>query len=289
MLGIDNKSGPVSRPSNWTALTGNLTQKKSISADGLAYSSVRLVDRACWGRKQMGRRVPASCFDRRFGLSAGVDSYVCRGQRALVASVLFLCLLAAAARADPDPNIQEVKEPEIVSRAAWGALPAKTELLHEQKPAEIILHHTGSVQQPKVPLEAKLRGLQGFGMSPGRVGLLSKPAWGDIPYHFYVDASGRIGEGRDLSYAGDAVTNFDNDDRIQIVVEGDFEREQPTKAQIESLTKLVTWLAAKYGIPAEYISGHGDHDQTDCPGRNLKAYLSDLRKAVEAETATGDK
>ncbi len=218
-----------------------------------------------------------------------VGGYPSCGQLARLAAALFLCFVATTARADSTSEDVEAKEPEIVSRAAWGALPPKTELMQEQKPAEIIVHHTGGSQQPKITLEAKMRGLQGFGMAPGKVGSLSKPAWGDTPYHYYIDVSGRIGEGRDLNYAGDAVTNLDNDDRIQIVVEGDFDREQPTQAELESLTKLVTWLAVKYGIPPEGISGHGDHDQTNCPGQNLKSYLGDLRKAVEANYATGDK
>jgi hypothetical protein len=152
-----------------------------------------------------------------------------------------------------------------------------------QKPSEIIIHHTGERQQPRISLEVKLRGLQGFSMKPGRVGLLSKPAWGDVPYHFYIDVSGRIGEGRDISFAGDATTSFDNDDRIQIVVEGDFEREQPTQAELDSLRQLVVWLAAKYAILPEYISGHGDHDQTDCPGKNIRPFLEELRTAVQGK------
>jgi hypothetical protein len=187
----------------------------------------------------------------------------------------FALTLSLPASAD-DPG-----EPDILSRQAWGAVPAKTDLMQEQKPGEIIIHHTGERQQPKVSLEAKMRGLQNFSMTPGKVGTLSKPAWGDVLYHFYIGAAGKIAEGRDINFAGDSATNFDNDGRIQITVEGDFEREEPTQEQLASLMKLVTWIALKYGIPAEGISGHGDHDQTDCPGKNLKPFLDDLRKAVE--------
>jgi hypothetical protein len=200
--------------------------------------------------------------------------------------VLFFCFCAIPQAAAVDST--EVKEPEIVPRAEWGALPPNAELMQEQKPAEIVIHHTGERQQPRVSLEVKLRGFQGFAMTPGKVGHLSKPAWGDVPYHYYIDVSGRIGEGRDPDFAGDNVTNFDNDGRIQIVVEGDFEREEPSKSELESLTKLVTWLALKYAIAPEGISGHGDHDQTNCPGRNLKPFLEELRKAVRAQFPTGD-
>jgi hypothetical protein len=199
-------------------------------------------------------------------------------------SALVFCLLAASARpVFPAP----LGEPQIVSREAWGALPPKAELMTEQKPAEIVIHHTGERQQPKISLEVKLRGFQGFAMSPGKVGALSKPAWGDVPYHYYIDVAGRIGEGRDPGFQGDAVTKFDNEDRIHIVLEGDFEREEPSKAELESLTKLVTWLAAKYAIAPEAISGHGDHDQTNCPGRNLKPILEELRSAVRAGLYAG--
>ncbi len=197
---------------------------------------------------------------------------------------LIFCLLAAAV----GPAISgQVREPQIVRREAWGALPPNADIMTEQKPSEIIIHHTGERQQPKISLEAKLRGLQNFAMTPGRVGSLSKPAWGDVPYHYYIDVAGQIGEGRDPGFQGDAVTNFDNEDRIQIVVEGDFDSEEPAKAQLETLTKLVVWLAAKYAIAPEAVSGHGDHDQTDCPGRNLKPFLEELRKAVRAELYTG--
>jgi hypothetical protein len=152
--------------------------------------------------------------------------------------------------------------------------------MQEQKPNEIIIHHTGARQQPRVSIEAKLRGFQHFGMTAGRAGVLPKSAWGDIPYHFYIDFAGKIAEGRDITFAGDSATSFDNDGRIQITVEGDFEREQPSAAQLSALTTLTIWLSAAYGIPPEGISGHGDHDQTDCPGRNLNSFLGDLRKAV---------
>lgn len=196
-----------------------------------------------------------------------------------LAGAAFFCLCEAAQTGGL--LAQEVKEPEIIPRSAWGALPPKTELMQEQKPNEIIVHHTGARRQPRVSLEAKMRGFQNFGMTPGRVGLLSKPAWGDIPYHFYIDFAGKIAEGRDIDFAGDNRTSFDNDGRIQITVEGDFDREEPSPEQLSSLTRLVVWLALKYGIAPEGIAGHGDYDQTDCPGRSLKPFLENLRKAVE--------
>jgi hypothetical protein len=198
--------------------------------------------------------------------------------RSCAISVASLLFCAGAVWADP-PESSGPPQPEIVTREAWHALPPNTDLMQEQKPAEIVIHHTGQRQQRKISLEVKMRGLQNFSMRPGR----SKPVWGDVPYHYYIDVSGRIGEGRDVSYAGDSIASDDTGDQIQIAVEGQFNKEQPTEAELDSLRKLVVWLAAMYGIPPEKITGHNEHGQTESPGRNLISFLPELKAAVKAE------
>jgi hypothetical protein len=184
-------------------------------------------------------------------------------------------------------HAQRGAAPEIVPRSAWGAKPADTALMKPQTPREIVIHHTSVRQQPKLSLERKLRGLQGFSQTPGTVNARPKPAWGDVPYHFYVDAAGRIGEGRDIGYAGDTNTRYSTANRIQIVLEGNFDTEEPSPAQLRALDKLVVWLAAKYRVPPDRISGHSDHVATSCPGRNLKSYLPVLRTRVAKASPPG--
>jgi len=191
---------------------------------------------------------------------------------------LGLALLAAIATLGA--SAQGAGAPDIVSREKWGARPADTALMMSQVPREIVIHHTSGKQQPKVTLAQKLRGLQGFSQLAGTVNGRPKAAWGDLPYHFYIDLTGRIGEGRDLNYAGDTNTRYSTANRIQVVLEGHFDKEEPTPAQLQSLDRLVLWLAAKYQVPATGISGHNDHVATDCPGRNLKSYLPQLQRKV---------
>ncbi|MBX9590325.1 MAG: peptidoglycan recognition protein family protein [Hyphomonadaceae bacterium] len=194
---------------------------------------------------------------------------------ALVALV-YLALLAA-----PAPAADRSTPPPVIPRAAWGAQPAKTALMQQHMPREIVIHHTGEKRRPQLTLQEKLRKLQKFSQNPGQVGRTPKPPWGDLPYHFYVDADGRIGEGRSLAFAGDSNTRYDTANRIQIAVEGHFDQEQPTPAQLAALDRLVAWLAVRYRVPAAKISGHSDHVAgTDCPGRGLKAHLPALRAHV---------
>ena len=190
-----------------------------------------------------------------------------------LALVLVAAALASLAAA-------ESEAPPIVPRATWGAKPANTEMMKAQTPLEIVIHHTGERQQPKLSLEKKLRGLQSFSQAPGSVNGRPKVAWGDVPYHFYIASDGRIGEGRDVGYAGDTNTKYSTANRIQIVVEGHFDKEEPSPAQLQALDRLVVWLARKYRVPADKITGHNDHVSTDCPGRHLKSYLPTLRDKV---------
>jgi hypothetical protein len=159
--------------------------------------------------------------------------------------------------------------PQILARQAWGAKPAIEARMSPQTPLEIVIHHTGVRKKAKLSLEKKLRGLQDYSLGAKR--------WGDVPYHFYIDADGRIGEGRDLRFAGDTNTRYDVRNRIQLVVEGDFEQETPGEAQLAALRDLVVWLRAKYAIAGAKVVGHGDLAQTDCPGKSLKPFLAELQ------------
>jgi N-acetylmuramoyl-L-alanine amidase len=170
--------------------------------------------------------------------------------------------------------------PPVLTRDSWQAKPALPGM-KEQTPLAVILHHTGVPRNPKVALEAKLRGLQAFSQRPGQVSpKRSKPAWPDIPYHYYIDYSGRIGEGRDVHYAGDTNTRYDTTNYIQIVVEGDFEIEAPAPEQMSATRDLLVWLMLSWNMSRERISVHKDHAPTTCPGRNFMTTLPELLAAV---------
>jgi hypothetical protein len=206
-----------------------------------------------------------------------------RHSRAALLGLLLLALALPLGAAG-----QRVEAPQIVPRSAWGAKPPDTSLMQVHTPHEIVIHHTAEPRQPRQTLAQKLQRLQRFSRAEGRVENRPKPAWGDVPYHYYIDAAGRIAEGRSIDYAGDTNTPYPTAGRIQIVLEGHFDHEEPGVAQIGSLDRLVLWLAAKYRVPAAKISGHSDHvPASACPGLNLKRYLPLLREKVAKAATSG--
>ncbi len=168
----------------------------------------------------------------------------------------------------------------FLSREDWGAkapvLPMRAHRL-----TRLTLHHTATTQLPDRSLEDKLRALQKFSQedSPLADGRM-KPAWADIPYHLYVDVHGAVGEGRDIHYAGDSNTSYDPAGHLLVVVEGNFEEEELTPAQMKTLERLVPALTKRYSIPADSIAAHKDFAQTSCPGTRLYNEIPRLQQLV---------
>ena len=171
----------------------------------------------------------------------------------------------------------EAQRPTIISRADWKANKPVGEG-KKHKIEYITIHHTATKMQPDLPIETKLKNLQAFSqrddkLSSGKF----KPAWFDVPYHYYIAVDGKIAEGRQIEYAGDTNTEYDPTGHALIVVEGSFGTDEPTEAQVESLKAMVKWLAKKYKVSGDSIKGHRDYAKTGCPGANIEKLFPQLR------------
>ena len=108
--------------------------------------------------------------------------------------------------------------------------------------------------------------------------------WEGVGYDFVIGNGSNSGDGQvEVTYrwqkqvtgahCGGTPGNWANKDGIGICLVGDFNRTQPTNAQMQSLVKLVRFLQSRYGIPKSRIYGHGTTPGagtvTDCPGRNF--------------------
>ena len=168
--------------------------------------------------------------------------------------------------------------PNILTRAAWGANAPVSEM-KTHTISRLTIHHTATLQKPARSLAEKMVALQKFSQNPGTLGNgKAKPAWPDVPYHFYIDCHGDIAEGREWQFVGDTNTAYDPTGHLLVVLEGNFEEDQPTPAQMESLRRLITFMSSRHGIAAEKIGAHKDFAETLCPGKHLYERMTEIKQ-----------
>jgi hypothetical protein len=164
----------------------------------------------------------------------------------------------------PQPSPGPARVISMVPREGWGARPAITTGMVPHTITRLTVHHAGSQRTTTGP--PQFRGWQDWHM----VG----QGWPDLAYHVIIGVDGTIYEGREPAYRGDTGTSYDTTGHFLIVVEGDFEIDHPTPAQLDSLAAVLAWASDHYDVPTGTISGHGDHAATLCPGKHLEAYLA---------------
>ena len=144
--------------------------------------------------------------------------------------------------------------------------------------SHVTLHHTGDAQplRPGDDPVQRLRGLQAWGARDRN--------WWDLPYHFLMDLEGRIYEGRDYHYMGETNTSYDPGGHFLISIIGNYERQEPTQAQLDAIADLMAWALREFDLPIDRIGGHYNYASTTCPGKHLRGFLEDgtLRRMVAA-------
>lgn len=163
---------------------------------------------------------------------------------------------------------------------------------YSPKVKQIVVHHTAQEAQidGRTGLE-KMRALYEYHAN--------NRGWGDVGYHYIIDDSGKIYEGRsggDYVVGGHAYCN--NVGTIGVAMMGNFEMEKPTNAQLKSLKWLLDHLSTKYKIHPEAtiahrgkrmptIVGHNDLIPTICPGFYVSKTLDQIRKQVASKDFDG--
>lgn len=136
------------------------------------------------------------------------------------------------------------------------------ELNYKNKPEMLIIHHTAD-----------------SGITPERMNEIHiENGWAGIGYHFYIRTDGTIYRGRPENAVG-AHAKKNNKNSIGIALEGNFEKDNPTEAQMKSLVKLSADMIIKYNL--NDVLGHRDVYETLCPGENLS--IEDLKDRISNE------
>jgi hypothetical protein len=147
-----------------------------------------------------------------------------------------------------------------------------------QRITSITLHHEGSAKplRPEDDPVAGLRALQSWGERDRN--------WWDVPYHYLIDLDGHVYEGRDWHYMGETNTTYDPSGHLLISILGNYNLQEPTKAQLDAIADVMAWAVKKFDVPLDSIRGHYQYAETNCPGKNLRKYLEDgtFRRMVVA-------
>jgi hypothetical protein len=98
----------------------------------------------------------------------------------------------------------------------------------------------------------------------------------DIGYHFVVDRTGRVWEGRPLNYQGAHVKNC-NEGNIGVLCMGNFDVQAPSDQQFGSLCRHVNRLMNQYKVSGRNVKTHQEWAKTACPGRNLQGRFKKVR------------
>lgn len=181
-------------------------------------------------------------------------------------------------------------EVRLVSRAAWGAH-APVLPMTRQVPIRITIHHTGTSQNPRRSVEAKMRALQPFSQPDDSLGTgKAKPAWADVPYHHYIAVDGSVAEGREWQYAGDTNTEYNPVGHLLVVVEGSFDSDTLTSAQRRALDAIVPALAHHFHIPDRCSPAIGilrrSIARVEISMPSCRDFASSLRAPSKASSAT---
>jgi len=141
----------------------------------------------------------------------------------------------------------------------------------EHVPVRLTLHHTEVSQTASNQGPQRARRHQRYHQSLG---------WPDLAYHFLVDRTGLAYEGRDIRFRGDTGTDYDPTGHFLVCMEGDFDVQEPTVAQLETTVALFAWASQRYGIDASTLKGHSSYADTSCPGSAVTAIIPDLTASV---------
>lgn len=155
---------------------------------------------------------------------------------------------------------------QILTRAAWGAKPAKRKTpLTSANVKYCVLHWPGKTQQSDIEnlVAISLRGWQAYHIN-GR-------GWSDIAYNFAVDLAGRIWELRGWNVDG-SVKNMGGKVVSILAVIG--AGQTPSDAMKESIVKVQEMADKKFGKKL-IRTYHGKLVSTDCPGIPLTKWAKE--------------
>ena len=166
--------------------------------------------------------------------------------------------------------------PSIHTRAEWGAAPIRGDYDPMLPITRVCVHHSAVEDEGRITspaeVKAELRQLQAN----------HQQKWADLGYHFVIDPTGGIWEGRNLRWQGAHEGAGLNQGSIGVCLLGNFEDSPPTAAQLGALKSLLDAMRLRWSLTAADIKTHREvrPEPTACPGASLQGWVDDYRRAL---------
>jgi hypothetical protein len=130
---------------------------------------------------------------------------------------------------------------------------------------DIVIHHSGSDAGSAASFDRYHRDVN---------------RWDELGYHFVIGNGTETSDGyvevgprwQKQKWGAHCKTpgNHYNNHGVGICLVGDFSRSKPSRAQLDSLDRLLRFLTERCHIPVNHIQGHGSiTGRTECPGRQF--------------------
>lgn len=190
-------------------------------------------------------------------------------------------LLAGAVRKPPEeaPVVANV-DLAVQPRSAWNAHAPDRGNVEPMGPVRrVTIHHSAMYFRDTRPTTcgAQIQMIQRDHMNNRN--------YGDIGYHYVIDPSGRIWEGRELRYQGAHASGNNNVGNIGICLLGNFVRgkkgQGPTDAQVQAMRRLVGTMMQRYHFGPDAVFCHSDFKATDCPGPLMEPVVAQMVRDLQ--------
>lgn len=136
---------------------------------------------------------------------------------------------------------------------------------------KVIVHHSGVKQTNKPPLEMLDVHIKNHTQARN---------WPGFGYHFYIGTTGEIFQVNNYTDIIGSTSNAGaNRESVNVMLEGNFNEEQPTKGQLDALDFMFDHLIGELsGVKSRVdFYGHRDMSPSACPGNNLYHELQLLK------------
>lgn len=168
----------------------------------------------------------------------------------------------------------------ISPRSSWSAnQPDRSNLDAMGKVTRVTIHHSAMLLRDPRPA-ACARQIQHIQRDHMRT-----RGYGDIGYHYLIDPSGRVWQGRDLRFQGAHASGDNNLGNIGICLLGNFmpgrAGQPPSTEQLAAMERLVRHLMQRFQIQADDLYCHSHFKNTECPGPLVEPAVVRLQRTLQ--------